>query len=50
MDLRETVLVLERQFLLGVKEVVDTTIVRRIRLSVGGITRVEELADRQGLV
>jgi hypothetical protein len=50
MDLRETVLVLERPFLLGVKGVADTTIVRRIRLGVGGITRVEGLVDKQGVV
>jgi hypothetical protein len=49
MDLRETVLVLERPFLLGVKGVADITIVRRIRLGVGR-TRVAGLANKQGVV
>jgi hypothetical protein len=50
MDLRETVLVRERPFLLGVIRASGTTIVRRIRVSVGEITRVVGLVDKQELV
>jgi hypothetical protein len=47
MDLRETVLVLERPFLLEVRRASDDIIVRRARLGVGEITRV---VDKQDLV
>ena len=47
MDLRETVLVLGRPFLLEVRRASDDIIVRRARLGVGEITRV---VDKQDLV
>jgi hypothetical protein len=50
MDLRETVLVRERPFLLEVRRASDNTIVRRTRVSVDEITRVVGLVDKQDIV
>jgi hypothetical protein len=53
MDLRETVLVLGKPFLLEVRRASGTTIIRRTRLSVAiiiGRIRVVDLVDKQDLV
>jgi hypothetical protein len=50
MDLRETVLVRGRPFLLEVRRASDNTIVRRTRVSVDEITIVVGLVDKQEFV